>query len=50
MHRTTLKYTTNTMKYTVNTPKCIEKHSHTLVSFKIHLSTIKNTLLYFIIH
>jgi hypothetical protein len=27
----TLKYTTNIMKYNTNTPKCIEKHSITLV-------------------
>jgi hypothetical protein len=50
MHWITLKYTTNTMKYTINTPNCIEKHSSSLVSFKIHLFTIKNTFKYFNIH
>jgi hypothetical protein len=50
MHWIPLKYTTNTMKYTINTPKCIEKYSNTLVSFKIHLFTIKNTFLYFNTH
>jgi hypothetical protein len=50
MHWITLKYTTNTIKYTMNTPKCIEKHLNTLVSFKIHLSTIKNTFLCFNTH
>jgi hypothetical protein len=50
VHWITLKYTTNTMKYTINAPKCIEKDSNTLVSFKIHLFTIKNTFLCSNIH
>jgi hypothetical protein len=45
-----LEYTTNTMKYIINTSKCIEKNSNTLVSFRIHLFIIKNTLLCFNIH
>jgi hypothetical protein len=45
-----LEYITNTMKYTINTPKYIEKDSNTLVTFKIHLFIIKNTLLCFNIH
>jgi hypothetical protein len=45
-----LEYTTNTMNYTLNTPKCIGKNSNTLVSFKIHLSIIKNTLFYVLIY
>jgi hypothetical protein len=39
------------MKYTINTSKCsLKKLSIILVSFKIHLSTIKNTFLCFNIH
>jgi hypothetical protein len=45
-----LEYTTNTMKYIINTSKCIKKNSNILVSFRIHLFIIKNTLLCFNIH
>jgi hypothetical protein len=40
----------NTMEYIINTSKCTEKHSNIMVSFKIHIYTIKNTFLYFNIY